>query len=125
VERGGAKDAAADVSEKNSSATGAEMPGDEMKAGGGGTAVEGLGEVAAVGEEDLDEAEDGGEVGQDGGVERSGGVGRSGGVAPLGGIGWAGSAGRNVGCCGHGLWYSVGQFLCLRRSGREITMKLS
>jgi len=96
VEGGGAEDAAADVSEDNGGAAGAEMPGDEVEAGGGGAAVEGLGEVAAVGEEDLDEAEDGGEVGE-GGQVGGGGGGRSCGVASLGGsVGRARRGGKSI-----------------------------
>jgi hypothetical protein len=86
VERGGAQDAAADVSEDDASVAGAEVAGDEVEAGGGGAAVEGVGEMAAVGEEDRDEAEDDGEVGQ------------SSGITVRGRIDWGGLAGRAVWC---------------------------
>src|SRR6202012_5359614 len=87
VERGGAEDAAADVSEDDSRVAGAEMPGDEVEAGGGGAAVEGFGEVAAVGEEDGDDAKDDREIGQ------------SSGVPVLDGIGWGGLERGRAGCC--------------------------
>ena len=82
------QDPAADMGEDDGGSAGAEMPGDEVGAGGGGAAVEGLGEVPAVGEENLDDAEDSVEVGQGGGV------------AVRRRIGWAGFKESRVGCCG-------------------------
>jgi len=74
------------VSEDDGCVAGAEVAGDEVEAGGGGAAVERIGEMAAVGEEDRDDAKDDGEVGQ------------SRGITVRGRIGWGGLAGRAVGC---------------------------
>jgi hypothetical protein len=86
---GGAQEAAVQVGEDGGDFGGAEAGGDRPEVGGGGALVDGVDEVAAVGEEDADGMEEDGDV-----------VGHSGGGAILCGI-WRGGDGCFVGGLDH------------------------